>query len=221
MCPGPRVLFYPCCGDDIEEAIVRFVDSVDVFWFVNLEFVPCSERNARQIRSNEDGAHGLATAASIRPIGRPSVRRDPEDVVEYRGVTHSDSYLHAPTMRPIVIHRRRGEGVDTFQRSVPRIDVFYYRGDRPGEGGSGKLFLGREIFEELILLRLVRGGLVVTDGSQCEDPFTNLAEFHPRRGRKCDEPELAARPFNALGLEFICVGRLGDRYGPTLIWRVE
>ena len=66
------------------------------------------------------------------------------------------------------------------------------------------------------------GGVIVTDGSG--SGYRSVRKYWSY-GDQYDSmsPEelvLAARPFTRAGFHFTCVGYAGERYGPTLIWKV-
>ncbi len=49
--------------------------------------------------------------------------------------------------------------------SVEVIDVLFYRGDSPGEGGSGVFVLGDSFLPSILKRFRAPGGLIITDGS--------------------------------------------------------
>jgi hypothetical protein len=71
-----------------------------------------------------------------------------------------------------------------------------------------------------VLSKLISGGLLVTDGSQHDSrKYRELWKFHgnTKVGREAME---LVKAFDKDGCSFACVGYAGQRYGPTLIWRV-
>jgi hypothetical protein len=71
-----------------------------------------------------------------------------------------------------------------------------------------------------IVARLVRGGFLVTDGSN-RPPVgpAELSRFHGNPGIGA-QAFREARAFEFAGRSLSCVGYAGERYGPTLVWRV-
>jgi hypothetical protein len=119
------------------------------------------------------------------------------------------------------VHCLTGNAEDVFQK-LPNLAVFFHRRDslEPGEGSSGIPWLGSEWLER-ILSKLVRGGFVVTDGSnRTPDGPPELSRFH-------DDPHVTAdavskaKIFTFAGRDFSCVDYAGQGYGPTLIWKVD
>jgi hypothetical protein len=118
------------------------------------------------------------------------------------------------------LHRwaRRGEEA---LAEIPRLGVFFHRGDTlaHGEGSSGVPWLGCDWLTQ-IAAKLVPGGFLVTDGSNCPtDGPKELSAFYANRTlgpRAVNE----AKSFEFAGRFLSCVGYAGERYGPTLIWRI-
>ena len=50
-------------------------------------------------------------------------------------------------------------------KEINQIDVFFYRGDSAGEGGSGLFFFGDNIFPLLVEKFNPQGALIISDGS--------------------------------------------------------
>jgi len=184
-------LFYPGCGPDVMVPIQLFASVVSDFFFVDIKRPRCPALRDIAKRKPKNGA--LAT---------------------------TDAFLHRVSNREFRIHRweRRGEEAIA---ELPRLGVFFFRGDNPvdGEGSSGVLWLGGELFSKILTL-LVPGGLVVTDGSNPgpRGPV-HLSDFYHNREIR-DGAIRAAVPFDYDGRNFTCVGYVGERYGPTLVWRV-
>jgi hypothetical protein len=82
--------------------------------------------------------------------------------------TDTEDLVHRRSHPVVRLHRwqRRAEEVLS---DLPRLGVFFFRGDYPvngvaGERSSGVLWLGGELFPRVLDL-VIPGGLVVTDGS--------------------------------------------------------
>ncbi len=133
-------LFYPCCGDDLEVALQLFSSYVSTCHFADAYRLPGS-----QFRET-------------RRSGRPEAIQIP----------HLCRMVIAPPSRiegyncPILLHKK--DGLLTLLMDVGPLSVFYYRGDGVGEGGSEQLWLA-PLLRDLLVARLLEGGLIVTDGS--------------------------------------------------------
>ncbi|MDY0300986.1 MAG: hypothetical protein RBQ99_05300 [Trichlorobacter sp.] len=108
-------------------------------------------------------------------------------------------------------------------KELPQLGVFFHRGDGLAtEKGvsSGIPWLGEEYLGQ-ILSKLVPGGFVVTDGSNCPQD----GPFQLKRYYDTKEEEYAGTVFDEVfeykGYTFSCLGNAGRRYGPTLIWQVN
>lgn len=211
-------LFYPASGQDLAGPLAAFLSHIDDFWFVDRGYFvhrgadrghPVSLRQAG-FRFEGCEIEGPPLSVEERRVderGRPYPYIQP--------CTRTDRYREVDSGRMVRIRRRRGFGQRSIEL-VPRIHVFFHRGDSPGEGGSGLAWWSRR-WKDLVLDRLVDGGLVVTDGSLCPGP---LARFH-RADTPPDEAFRLSKPFTRWGRLWTPVGWLEARYGPTLVWRVE
>ena len=104
---------------------------------------------------------------------------------------------------------------------LPKLGVFFFRGDNPvhGEGSSGILWLGGDLFSRVLKL-LIPGGLVVTDGSNPGPHGPKpLSAFYRKRNIGPRAIEKAV-PFEYQDRRFTCIGYAGEKNGPTLIWHV-
>lgn len=77
------------------------------------------------------------------------------------------------------VHLVRGRGYDFFrvafrERSVP-IEIFFHRGDSPGEGGSSFSWLRDHRVAPIVLGQVNPGGVVVSDGSLACDELVQGA----------------------------------------------
>lgn len=183
-------LFYPCCGQDLGLPIRLFASTLSDFYFVDI----------RKPRRPE-----LYDFAELKPKSRV--------------LPGTDTLLHRASGREFRLHRwqRRGEEVLS---EIPKLGVFFFRGDNPvnGEGSSGVLWLGGELFSRVLAL-LIPGGLVVTDGSNPGPAGpAHLSDFYHNEQIR-DGATSAAVPFDYRERKFSCVGYVGEKNGPTLIWR--
>jgi hypothetical protein len=183
-------LFYPCSGDDIDDAIESFGACVADFHFAD-PHQPPMKRVRRSASSTLDIPHVVAVVqhdAASTQVGRGSC----------------------------VLHLHEKDGLLTLIENVELLSVFYYRGDSYGEGGSNQRWLEPVLFHTL-LAKLLNGGLIVTDGSNCG---SGNAEKGVPWATLCGEaPD--GRDFRYAGRRFACVSGLGEhRDRPVYAWQV-
>lgn len=247
-------LFYPHSGSDLLVPIQIFSPFVTDFWFADIayfrsdqqcgrEFAKCLSGDATKtlpLLSGDQSYEFQGSEISGPPLAQIEYRVDPD----YPDRTYpflapcvrTETYLHRNSGKTIRIHLRRGYSVSAFRKEITTLGVFFYRGDssegsntpwllairrRLGQPGTDRHYylLGE------VLDKLIDGGLVVTDGSRCENrsnPYKPLRQFlmcHQMPGRDAIEQ---TQPFTGPeGHIFICVGYAGSRHGPTLIWQVH
>jgi hypothetical protein len=156
------------------------------------------------------------TKNTPRPELRESVRLN----LPVHQPRNPDVYVHLRSGHNFRVHRRQQRGEEALH-DLPKLGVFFFRGDSPvdGEGSSGVLWLGGDLFSRVLRL-LISGGIVVTDGSNCTpDGPKHLSDFHGNRNIG-QAAKAAAAAFEYGGRHFTCVSYAGERYGPTLVWRV-
>ena len=144
------------------------------------------------------------------------MKRGTQFVVE----VYHETYERRQDQRRITVHQCRGRGYDAFRTFLKSrgssLSIFFYRGDSPGEGGSGFYWLKKDRLRNVLEV-LEDGGLIVSDGSNA---VRQLSTFH----RYTDLERMTlekARSFTFASRRFECVGYLGERYGPTLVWQVK
>jgi hypothetical protein len=208
VCEGfaSRCLFYPSAGTDTETPLAAFLPWIDDYWFVDIAYnlrVPF----ARGYQVEDARAEGIVgTTIKSRLPFRIDIlherRRFPERET------------------PVNIHWCRGRGYDAFRVvfAIPNrpMSVFFHRGDSPSEGGSNFYWLGRKRLVNVVAC-LEPGGLVVSDGSNAMRQFRPCA----RADSVGIETAKQVRSFAAVSRQFACVGYLGERNGPTLVWKTS
>ena len=195
-------LFYPCCGNDLLLPIELFASVISDFYFVEINSIP--------IRPKLDDIADKVT-----------------DGQEYLKYEKTDMFLHRASGQKFRIHRWCADGRDALPK-MSNLGVFFYRGDCPldgkgipGEGSSGVLWLGEKIFSQVLAL-LVPNALVVTDGSNGDFEQTGTKHLSELYRNKLKEKAMKkAIPFEYLGRKFTCIGYVGEKYGPTLVWQVK
>lgn len=185
-------LFYPCCGADLELPLRLFASVVSDFYFVDIR---------------------LRARPRLLDLFEPSARP--------ARAASDETLIHRNSGRLVQLHRWEERAETTLHR-VPQLGVFFFRGDTlaRGEGSSGVAWLGGELFPQ-ILGKVISGGLIVTDGSNVgEGGPLPLQAFHRKREIGPSAVE-RAMPFDYKGRRFTCIAYVGEKNGPTLVWRVD
>lgn len=219
-------LFYPCSGQDFSEPLTEFAGYVAEVWFVDIRYSPETQALGVPERFRIE-ATCIWKPASVPREPWPAGKQARYPWVEPVVVTRR---LHDRTTgATVTAYWRRGYGAAALHQMTMPHSVFLYRGDSAGDGGSGTLWLmgrqsaARPLIRE-VLARMPRGGLVVTDGSNCprrRNPYAKLQQFH---NSDVDSSEAVARstPFrDPDGRWFECIDSVAPRYGPALVWRVS
>lgn len=221
------VLFYPCCGEDTSDPIRLFIDTVSEYHFVDIAMIP-PVRNLPSTGSwnrPADARHGYGQQRGSQPAGLLGRFITSWCVDESSdGVVHSLNML-GETERHVAIHCHMADGEEVFSR-LPSLSVFFYRGDSPGDGGSGVGWLGDRLVDQ-ILDKLADGGLIVTDGSRASDLCHGIWPIwsHSQRDYGLAHYSRAElRPprieFEYRGRVFKLIGDCGYRYGTVYAWQV-
>ena len=213
-------LFYPSAGDDLLLPLSLFKGTIDCFWFADLWYFTRDNYNLN--------FHiPLAQRASYRGLLPQSYHLEYTGVLERSCDSDVEPYVFTETYqtphKSFRIHRRRGYGVSALRLDVPSISVFFYRGDSEGESGSGSPWLNSRLFVK-VLAKLHDQGLIITDGSQTcgSRQYAPFAQFHrnpPSWQVLNNFLESKPRFYDAWGNRFDCLGYVGMRYGPTLVWQ--
>jgi len=239
------IFFYPCCGNDTYEPLRLFIDKILEFHFVDNELLPKLPNLELGIDDVKDQTYNERSVRATQTIPKEIITKAKETTAEnevsieilekldklylkptgFRNeITRTYEQEWTYTLRKdrnIKVYRHIQDGLITFM-GLDNIAVFFLRGDSEGEGGSGQRWFQPEIFD-LILDKLVNGGILVTDGSS-NDPKTYLTVpwrplWQNKDYRRNDNPK---RPddFYYKGRFFKCIEKCGHRYGPVYIWKV-
>ena len=223
--------YYPAAYLDHIEALEVFQDVVDDFWFADphypagLKIEPALEKGSR-FRLLEVERNG---AINARQEQRQDVLRQSFNHLEPSRLIER---YEREDGRKITVVRRRGYGqiglMEEF--SEKGLGVFMHRGDSGSgsESGSGVWFLANRkaryqpcgmLFDKLAS-RLADESLIVSDGSNCS--IKALRTFH-RKGVASEDAfkHFQGSDFDFGGFHWSCVGWLGRRYGPTLVWGLK
>jgi hypothetical protein len=221
-------LFYPCSGDDALPAVQLFADTVTDFHFVDWAYFRPGHQDSRHTRLDrpancqpallrDQADFELLQVEIDGPVSAPSSGR------EFAPCVLTEHYQHSPSGNEFRVHRHRDFGENAFDCGIPRLGVFFYRGDSTGEGGSGVDWLATKRIGN-ICEQLIDGGLIVTDGSQSDydRAYRPLWQYFGRRnGGHRDWVRSGYSFADDCGHTFNCIGEIDYRYGPTLIWQVN
>lgn len=236
-------LFYPCCGNDTLEPILKFMDVIEEFHFVDAHLVPTFPTLTRRKDGNRiENEPSLSYKGRIIPSEVKSIKEDEhyEQKIDDEITTDLESrdlkaagfkgqpskiYIQKWTLRNgnrITIKRHVQDGLVTFL-TVNNISVFFLRGDSEGEGGSRQRWFSENLFR-LIIEKLLPGGLIVTDGSSIDierystSPLRNLWKNTLHSNREVRKTP-ASFAYENYQINFI--GEFShSRSSPTYIWQV-
>ena len=208
-------LFYPSAGYDIATPIEIFSSRLNNFWFIDTIY-------GGEPLLREDSDYRPIPGQSREKIktGRTLKKHEPFEIKIYQ-----ETYERKQDQRRITVHQCKGRGYDAFRTlrtllksQQTQLSVFFYRGDSPttGEGGSGFYWLKKPRLKDILEV-LEDYGLIISDGSNA---IRELSTFHRSSGVESAAQE-RVQPFTFANRLFECVGYLGERYGPTLVWQVK
>jgi hypothetical protein len=226
-------LFYPCSGPDLLVPIEVFAPYIQQFWFADRQYF-VGNRPRRPVPPVLEGKQAYQLLGQPEIWRAPSVQREAWSEERQRKFpwrvpwVQSERYRCLESGKELIIHRRSGYAAAALRHQIESMSVFFYRGDSYGERGSGTFWLQgyskkRPLLEE-VLQKLVPGGLLVTDGSNCprsRNPYVELTRFHWDQTIGEDAVTHAQSFADKQGRHFTCVGYVGERYGPTLAWHVS
>ena len=202
--PQARRLFYPSAGTDWRTPITAFQAWISEFWFV--------DTHEQDVTALHEICDSVVLIEANRLEGHTLGGKATEVKIRCFECRISGNI--------ITVNLCKGKGYETFRLAfkIPgnRVSVFFHRGDSTGEGGSDFYWLHRRRLPN-VLECLEPGGLIVSDGSLA---IPRLAAFH-NSSKSGESAFRAATPFEKFGRTFSCVGYLNNRYGPTLVWKVN
>lgn len=235
-------LFYPCCGNDIYDPLKYFNAKVDVFNFCDLrinvnqdtidtiadilegfEMIKYSEEYEMK-KNSRTGEQSVRFNNRERAIRPPAYVRD--KVVKIVQV-----WENKQSNKEIKIIWYIGDGYKVLANEdlLKVIDIFFYRGDSNGEGGSNIGWLEtkkdgetraepRQNHFDFVLKKLTDNGLIVTDGSNCGEEylFLNQSMYKNNKSNRLSEDMIKKE-----GRRFTKIGEITPKYGPTFIWQVN
>lgn len=223
--PG-KVLFYPCAGFDVLHAIETYLPEVRTFYFADkyrFDGKPLlnTERRYRDGELEFEDFSNRYRLQSTREIDLKAIFSARQ--LHRRSSVFLETYERLSDNVTFYVVQCNGAGEAFFKTffvdAGQKLDVFYYRGDSMGFGGSGVFWLGENLLSA-ILQQLNNDGRVTTDGSQsdCSEIRSTLGFYHLQRNY-----DLATGPtsFVFKQWQFERKRIFEPRYGPTIEWHVR
>lgn len=228
-------LYYPCCGGDLFVPIRLFKDTINEFHFVDIDPIILAHNEEKSSRfsnnifpTNEVVQH---TSHDVEVLKQDLFHKMIDDLKVISDNINMPKVIYIKkdtwevevnkVVRKVHIYRHKMDALLTLQ-GIEKIAVFYYYGDSQEEGGSGQWWLGPKIMN-MVLERLVDGGIIVTDGSNPDPNRTQSGNKqlweHPRKLK--NNPLVYTTKFEYNGREFIPIGELRQRSRPTYAWQVK
>jgi hypothetical protein len=203
-------LFYPSSGRDVDLPISTFMNDINEFWFVDRSYQikkPFFQGAKFNLRLESKNYEILA--------GKTLITQETFQVK----IRH-ENYIHTPTGRTITLKFCRARGYDlfrtVFKKHNKKISIFFHRGDSIGEGGSNFYWLGKKMIK-FVFDQLEDNALLVSDGSNATK---KLSIFH-NHNNVSKKLISNIQPITIGHQPLQCIGDLGERYGPTLVWKVN
>jgi len=238
--PENKVLFYPCSGNDMIDAISYFYPIVDTFFFCDINCHNVSQKQIKAILPNFDLIKSYEEYIWRKNTDEISNSRQ---VVDVRGrIVEPPLYRKTETTRLTQIWKNEkenreiniikvvGDGYKVFtnEELLKQIGIFFYRGDGKGEGGSDVRWLETEKDNsysdyklakhfDVVLQKIANYGLIVTDGSNCGEEYEFFKQYY--NSRDLSFSMIGDAIVN--GNTFRCLGKITQRYGPTLVWQIN
>ncbi len=208
----PGALFYPSCGSDTYAPLNMFIDSVNAFHFVDHLIIPPLPLLQRENRILLQGI-GLAIERqeTSEPAGKQNENRNQllkHPANDEKCFQETWEFLVGGQRRSVEIFRHHCDNLEAFG-ALEHISVFFYRGDSPGEGGSGQMWTGRELFPQIVA-KLTPRALIVTDGANHDlnKEKNHVTPWQPLLDYSAQEDN---RDFHYQGRQFVYIGQLDGR----------
>jgi hypothetical protein len=213
-------LFYPASARDYLLPIQMFAPYIRDFWFVDIAYFGCFDPLGNEPSLSLDrGYKLLELRVKDNLVTDEQWKNDPK-YPDGPPRIRTEEYYDLNSKQRMQVHFYRRRGCTALRQGINKLGVFFYRRDS-NEGGSSTKWLGKHMND--ILEKIIDGGLLVTDGSNCEwtNTYTPLRRFHGGKDFGAKTVEMA-RPFtDKVGNKFQCIGYAGEGYGPTLVWQVH
>jgi len=223
------VLFYPCAGYDSLEPIELFGSLVDNMVFADIRDVKLPHPNCDMIfyhnvksRVYKEKSQGEIHRGIIEEV---HINLENRNLDISRSLNNYFS-INLGSIRTV----NRSKKIEWFLEDKSKIklttikndgflslltlndiSVFFYRGDSPGEGGSGQWWFSPQLFK-ILTSKLVNGAIIVTDGNNFHPSYRDVSwsPLRERENRKDFE-------FNDIYFEYI--GEYEETHRVCGIWR--
>ena len=223
-----KPFYYPCAGNDLDEPIQIFGKISSELWFCD----PFYPRGLKIDRAIKSGNNLNIKFLSSRIDGNA------EAVMEnrngYRFIEPSRKYeeYEYEGGKKVTIIRRRGFGqIGLYEEFADNsLGIFMHRGDSQGDGGSNVYFfknfksnyakIGN--LANLVARKINKRALIISDGSNSPKGHY-IRKYHNKNNINGADAykNLFGKNYKRDGLLWECVGYLGRKYGPTLVWGVS
>lgn len=217
---APGVLFYPSCGQDSEVPIKLFLDAVTEYHFVDHYIItplPLSVRGDRRIINGTD----YAIERTLH--SEPNEEQQDQRVRFINGPANEEKRFHetwsftsGENKHQVEMFRHHADNLEVFKQ-LDKIAVFFYRGDSPGEGGSGQMWMGTELFP-LVVEKLAAKAIIATDGNNYSE--SQLRVELPWQAMLNNYPKDKDRDFFYQNRQFLYIGSIAGPQRDTGIWLV-
>lgn len=217
---APGALFYPSCGRDSADPIRLFVDAVTEFHFVDhaiLTPLAIMERNNQTIL--RDSGYVINRTVYSEPKGEQLERNYSfwlHPANEEKCFHESWEYTTREKQHLVEVFRHHADNLEAFEQ-IDKISVFFYRGDSLGEGGSGQMWMGPELFPRVVE-KLTQRAIIVTDGFNYAE--TDLINAVPWQPMLKNYPQDRNRDFHYQDRQFLYLGSLTGHPRISGIWLV-
>lgn len=231
------ILFYPCCGRDTYEPLVLFLNTISEFHFVDIHRIalPTLECGVQRQRPDAD----KLPKNVLSKYHRDKTKQLSQSIVK-TAVEHEEyNYLRSAEILGLdcgsfAVHRRcqewtlNTEPEKTIEIICHKIDgalallqldniaVFFYRRDGIGEGGSGQWWFSPDLFN-LLLDKLLDGGIIITDGSNYHPKHKNVPWDLLWKIKNMDREHT----FTYKNRIFTYLGKGGQYYAPVYAWQIR
>jgi hypothetical protein len=220
-----KKLFYPCAGPDWKDAFRYFSKEVDEFVFCDIKYRFNFENLKRfSIRDKEYEDISFTLRPPIRMVDHTSnlknIKLMPAEYTKF--VKHK---ISNKTKKIIFRMESAQNCLDHFNDE--EIYVLFHRGDSEGEGGSDLHFFtnkrnhygtAENLYSRLIK-KLAPISFVASDGSNNDVIREQNLDFKDMTDEQIQK-EVIGKKFTDNILDWTCLRRLNDRYGPTFVWEV-
>lgn len=223
-----KILFYPCCGDDDwKEAFKVFESDIDLFIFSDIKDL------TRKIKLNIFGYQLKEDLITIESGKQRRYDRELKSFREIEVLKIIKKYISKKNEQFKEIHFYRDNAqyvLNDLENNS--IDIFFHRGDSPGEGGSNLYFLEENKYlskpyddnfgdlYDVLAQKLKNSSRVVTDGSNSTK--YEIKKFHDQKYLPEDtKSSMIGSNFSDKYFNWKCTNFISDRYGPTFIWELE